>query len=219
MAQQQPGFEWEEYVADVLRLPGHQLEGWPELVRRMYEKLQELDLRAILSASRRRWSERFGILPKKAMETLSSTPSRNNGGSSVLAASRSPERGLQHHQLMDIDGPDVPVGVIRSDNVAPRNDTVAEQRAVDNSDVAHVTGDDGNDDDMETAPPENGNGDVDEEDTLLPLPGDDDDDPDLSLPGRSGGGGGKDGADGEDEPPDDDGSSSIETSMPDNVFL
>ncbi len=68
-----------EYVVNVPRLPAHQVEGWPELVRRLYDKLQELDRRAVLNASRRRYSERFGILPNTAMETPGSTPCRHNG--------------------------------------------------------------------------------------------------------------------------------------------
>ena len=196
-------------MADVLRLPGHQLEGWPELVRRMYEKLQELDLRAILSASRRRWSERFGILPKKATETPGSMPSRHTGGPSMLASVGRPETGLQR-QLMDIDGPEAPEGLTRSD-------AVAERHAIVNSDVAPVTGYGGNDDVMETTLP--GNGDGDEEDALLPLEGDEDGDRDLPFSGQRGGDCGRDGADGEEEPPDDDGASSIETSITDKVFL
>ena len=97
VAQQQPGFECDEYVVAVLRLLGHQLEGWPELVRRMYEKLQELDLRAVLSPSRRRLSEHFGILPNTAMETPAGiTSSGHTGGPSVLASSRRPDQDYRN---------------------------------------------------------------------------------------------------------------------------
>lgn len=66
MALQQPGFNWEEYVVDVLRIPGHQREGWPRLVRELYEKLDTLDLCGILSCARKRWTARFyqGMTPE-----------------------------------------------------------------------------------------------------------------------------------------------------------
>ena len=88
---------------------------------------------------------------------------------------------------MDIDGPEALDGLMRSYAGADRH-------AIVNSDDAPVAGDDEHDDDIDKTPLENGDGDGDEEDTLLPLLIDDDDDRDLPLLGRGGVDGGRDGA-------------------------
>ena len=129
------------------------------LVRRVDEESQELAPRAFLSESRRRWSERFGILPKTGPETPGSTPSRHTGTSFSAGEPRT-SRDRSAATGMYTDGPEAAEGLMRSDAGADRH-------AVVNSDAAPVAGDDGDDD---------------EEDPMFPLPSDDDGDRDLSLP-------------------------------------
>ena len=132
------------------------------LVRRVYEEPQELAPRAFLSESRRRWSERFGVLPKTGLERRAvlrvDTP-----GPSFSAGEPRTSRDRTAATGMYTDGPEAAEGRMRSDAGADRH-------AVVNSDAAPVAGDDGDDD---------------KEDPMFPLPGDDDGDRDLSLLGRA----------------------------------
>ena len=124
------------------------------------KKPQELAPRAFLSESRRRWSERFGILPKTGLETPGSTPSRHTGTSFSAGEPRT-SRDRSAATEMYTDGPEAAEGLMRSD-------AGAERHAVVNSDAAPVAGDDVDDG---------------KQDPMFPLPSDDDGDCDLSLPG------------------------------------